>query len=315
MSNLKNCGAGALLIVSCVVALVWPWANSRAKQPQKMSSKKMLVAHRGASGYAPEHTLEAYRLGIAQGADFIEQDLQITKDGVLVCLHDTTLERTTDVKTVFPDRAKTENGVAHWYVADFTLAEIKQLDAGAWFNEKFKGARVPTFAEAIAVVRGKAGLYPETKAPEVYGARGFEMEKLLLAELKKHKLDQPNADPQTPVIIQSFSPASLRRLAFDLKTKLPLVLLLGTEKQWGSPEGLKEAHAFASGIGPAKNLIEANPKLVEWAHALGMTVTPYTFRVGATGKYKDVREEMRQFLFTYNVDALFTDYPDQFPRG
>lgn len=300
----------------CALLFVVAASCLRSAEPGFAQGKKQLIAHRGASGYAPEHTLEAYRLGLEQGADFIEQDLQITKDGVLVCLHDLTLERTTNVKEVFPERGKTDNGAKHWYVSDFTLAEIKQLDAGVWFNQKFKGARVPTFAEAIQVVRGKAGLYPETKAPEVYGSRGFDMEKLLLAELKKFKLDTPNADPKTPLIIQSFSPASLRKLAFDLKTKLPLVLLVsnGEEKEWLTPAGLKEARKFASGIGPAKGLIEANPQLVQWAHEAGLTVTPYTFRVGLSGKYKDVREEMRHFLFTYNVDALFTDNPDQFPR-
>lgn len=298
-------------LVSSVLLLAgWSLAFSQAKP-----AKKILVAHRGASGYAPEHTLEAYRLGIEQKADFIEQDLQITKDGVLVCLHDITLERTTDVEQVFPARATTENGVKRWYVADFTLAEIKRLDAGSWFNEKFKGARVPTFTEAIQAVRGKAGLYPETKEPEVYGKRGFEMEKLLVAELKKHKLDQPNADPRTPIIIQSFSPASLRKLV-GLNSKLTRVFLVhnGNEKQWLNPAGLQEVKKFADGIGPSKSLIEAEPKIVQWAHELGLTVTPYTFRAGLSGKYKDLREEMRQFLFVYGVDALFTDNPDQFPR-
>ena len=301
----------AVLLTTLIACLFSPVLPGLAQ------GKKQLVAHRGASGYAPEHTLEAYRLGLEQGADFIEQDLQITRDGVLVCLHDLTLEHTTNVEDVFPDRARTENNTKRWYVSDFTLAEIKQLDAGAWFNEKFKGARVPTFTEAIQAVRGKAGIYPETKAPEVYGNRGFAMETLLMAELKKHKLDAPKADPKTPVIIQSFSPASLRKLAFELKTKLPLVLLIsnGGEKEWLTPTGLKEARKFASGIGPAKGLIEANPQLVEWAHAAGLTVTPYTFRAGLSGKYKDVREEMRHFLYTYNVDALFTDNPDQFPRA
>src|SRR5262249_4822025 len=134
------------------------------------SGKKILVAHRGASAYAPEHTIEAYRLAIEQGADFIEQDLQITKDGVLVCLHDLTLERTTNVKEVFPTRFRVDvsedqspGGASaipptkHWYVSDFTLSEIKQLDAGSWFDAKFKAAKVPTFQEAIDLARGKAG--------------------------------------------------------------------------------------------------------------------------------------------------------------
>jgi glycerophosphoryl diester phosphodiesterase len=280
------------------------------------TDKKVLVAHRGASAYAPEHTLAAYQLALEQGADYVEQDLQITKDSVLVCLHDVTLERTTDVETVFPDRAQVENGAKRWYVADFTLAELKQLDAGSWFDAKFKGARIPTFAEAIQAVRGKAGLYPETKAPEVYGKRGFEMEKLLVDELRKHKLDQPGSDPKTPIIIQSFSAASLRKLADELKSKLPRVLLVSdlAPQSWLTPDGLREAKKFAQGIGPAKALVENNPQIVKWAHELGLTVTPYTFRSRQTGKFKDVREEMRHYLFTLGVDAVFTDNPDQFPR-
>ncbi len=310
---LKNiqCWLLMMLLIACFGLSVW------LPSGLAQSEKKILIAHRGASGYAPEHTAAAYQLAIEQHADYVEQDLQITKDGVLVCLHDLTLERTTDVETVFPDRATVENGVKHWYVADFTLAEIKRLDAGNWFNAKFKGERVPTFAEAIQMVRGKAGLYPETKAPEVYGKRGFEMEKLLVAELGKYKLDQPGSDPKTPVIIQSFSAASLRKLTDEIKSKLPLVLLVSelAEQGWLKPEGLREAKKFAQGIGPSKALVESNPQVIKWAHDLGLTVTPYTFRSSGTGKFKDVREEMRHYLFTLGVDALFTDNPDQFPRN
>lgn len=289
------------------------------------SGKKILIAHRGASGYAPEHSAAAYRLAIEQGADFVEQDLQITKDGVLVCLHDLTLERTTNVKELFPDRFRNDvsedqppgaSPSKHWYVSDFTLAEIKQLDAGSWFNEKFKGARIQTWQEAIDLVRGKAGLYPETKAPEVYGQRGFDMEKLLMDSLKKNKLDQPNADPKTPLVIQSFSAESLRKLRTDHKTKLMLTFLIHADPQaqWLTESGLKKVKAFADGIGPNKSLIEREPKIVAWAHAAGLTVTPYTFRSTMPGKFKDVREEMTHFLFTLGVDALFTDNPDRFPR-
>ncbi len=287
------------------------------------SGRKILVAHRGASAYAPEHTLEAYRLAIAQGADYVEQDLQITRDGVLVCLHDLTLERTTNVEEVFPDRARDVmmNGTTgrRWMVADFTLEEIKRLDAGAWFGEEYKGAKVPTWQEAIDVVRGRAGLYPETKAPEVYGGAGVEMEKLVLAELRKNRLDQPGADPKTPVIIQSFSAASLQKMARELKMKLPLVLLIsdqGKERErWLTAEGLKEVKKFAVGIGPAKQLLDADPTLVKRAHDAGLTVTPYTFRASAIGRFKSVRDEMSYYLHTLGVDALFTDNPDQFPRG
>lgn len=290
------------------------------------SGKKVLIAHRGASAYAPEHTIEAYRLAIEQGADFVEQDLQVTKDGELVCLHDLTLERTTDVEDIFPDRFRADvsedqpsgsQPVKHWYVSDFTLSEIKRLDAGSWFNAKFKGARVQTFQEAIDLIRGKAGLYPETKAPEVYGKRGFDMEKLVLEILKKNRLDTPGSDPKTPVIIQSFSPDSLRKMRFDLKTKLPLTLLItgDTQNKWLSAEGMKRMKEFADGVGPMKGLVERTPEIVRWAHDAGLTVTPWTFRSASTGQYKDAREEMRHFLSNYGVDALFTDNPDLFPRS
>lgn len=300
----------------------WLLVASLAAFTVNADGKKVLVAHRGASAYAPEHTLAAYRLALEQGADYVEQDLQITKDGVLVCLHDLTLERTTDVEEVFPDRARNDvsadqpPGAAparHWYVSDFTLAEIKRLDAGAWFGAQFKGEHVPTFQEAIDLVRGRAGLYPETKAPEVYGSRGFDMERLLIDALKRNKLDQPNT--KTPVIIQSFSAASLKKLRAEHKTKLPLVFLIHADpqKQWLSAEGMKQIKAFAQGIGPNRTLVAAEPKLVEWAHAAGLTVTPYTFRA-TKERAEELRAEMRRFLFEFGVDAVFTDNPDLFPR-
>jgi glycerophosphoryl diester phosphodiesterase len=274
--------------------------------------RKTLVAHRGASAYAPEHTLEAYRLALEQGADYVEQDLQITKDGVLVCLHDLTLERTTNVEEVFPDRFKLENGNKRWYVSDFTLAEIKQLDAGSWFDKKFAGAKVPTWQEAIDLVRGKAGLYPETKGPEVYGSRGFDMEKLVLGQLRKNKLP----DKKTPVLIQSFSPESLRKMKVELKTKVPLVLLIDPrmQKEWLTADGLKKAKEFVVGIGPAKILVDGKPELVKLAHDTGLSVTPYTSNEKTRGRFATVRDELQYYLYTVGVDAFFTDNPDHFPR-
>jgi glycerophosphoryl diester phosphodiesterase len=294
-------------------------AQRGAKSKGPITSRKILVAHRGASAYAPEHTLESYQLALKQGADFVEQDLQITRDSVLVCLHDLTLERTTNVKDIFSTRFREElvdgTPMRRWYVSDFTLREIKQLDAGSWFDVKFKGARVPTFQEAIDLVRGKAGLYPETKAPEVYGQRGFDMERLVLDLLRKNRLDKRSAERHTPVIIQSFSPEGLRKLSSTLKTKLPLVLLVGDEARarWLTAAGLAEAKQFASGIAPAKALLDKS--LVMQAHALGLTVTPYTFRSRDTGRFKTVREEMSYYLYSLGVDALFTDNPDLFPRA
>jgi glycerophosphoryl diester phosphodiesterase len=220
------------------------------------------------------------------------------------------------VKSVFPDRSREQDGARRWYVSDFTLRELKQLDAGSWFSEKFRGATIPTFQEAIDTVRGKAGLYPETKSPEVYDRSGLEMEKLLVEVLRKNHLDRKGADPKTPIIIQSFSDASLRKLARDFKVTLPLVLLINADPSGSllSEAGLARTKEFAQGIGPTKGLIERDPGVVSRAHKLGLTVTPYTFRSAAVGRFKSVREEMSQFLYGFGVDALFTDNPDEFPR-
>jgi glycerophosphoryl diester phosphodiesterase len=283
------------------------------------SARKELVAHRGASGYAPEHTVAAYTLAMAQGADYVEQDLQVTKDGQLVCLHDLTLDRTTNVKDVFPGRSRTLDRegrpLTGYHVSDFTLAEIKQLDAGSWFDPKFKGEKILTFQEAIDLMKGKAGIYPETKAPEVYGSIGFDMEKLVMDVLKKNSLDKPGANPKTPVIIQSFSAESLKKMV-GMGVKLTLVFLLSDRDRdvWLTQARMPEIKTFAAGIGPSKTIISGKPEIVGWAHAAGLTVTPYTFRTAGQPEGKNVRDEMAQFLYTYGVDALFTDNPDQFPR-
>ena len=173
------------------------------------ASPKTVVAHRGASAYAPEHTVASYKLALLQGVDYVEQDLQVTSDGILVCRHDSTLERTTNVASVFPTRfSKDLPGTGsdiHWYIKDFTLEELKTLDAGSWFDKKFAGSRILTFAEAVEIVRGKAGIYPELKDPEFYAEQGFDIISLFQEELKKLGLENPEQDPSTPVIIQCFS--------------------------------------------------------------------------------------------------------------
>jgi glycerophosphoryl diester phosphodiesterase len=281
-------------------------------------TRKISIAHRGASAYAPEHTMAAYRLALEQGADFVEQDLQISKDGVLMCLHDLTLERTTNVEEVFPTRGVAgPGGRTTWNVSDFTLEELKTLDAGSWFDAKFKGERIPTFQEAIDVVRGQAGLYPETKGPEVYGSRGFDMEQLLLDALRKNRLQTAGANPKTPVIIQSFSAESLQKIRRAGST-LPLTFLVSDldpdRGPWLTDEGLKKVRQFADGLGPAKALLLADPTLASRAHSAGLTLTPYTFRSAGQPPGKTVKDEMSEFLYTIGVDALFTDNPDQFPR-
>ena len=282
-------------------------------------AKKTNVAHRGASAYAPEHTLAAYKLAIEMGADYVEQDLAVTKDGVLICLHDASLERTTNVEEVFPDRAVSISLEGRtrraWVANDFTLAEIKRLDAGSWFNARFKGEQVPTFDEAIALIRGKAGIFPELKTPEIYEGRNVEFEQLVAAALDKHGLRGPKADAKTPVILQTFGQASARELA-KIRIGVPVVLLLNDDEGFKTAAQLKAWKGVVTGFGPAKNIVLRNTDFVKWAHAEGMTVTPYTFRSADAMKqgFKDVSDEMSHYLYKLGVDALFTDNPDKFPR-
>jgi glycerophosphoryl diester phosphodiesterase len=286
--------------------------------------RPFLVAHRGASAYAPEHTLAAYRLALEQGADYVEQDLTLTRDGVLVCLHDDTLERTTDVEAKFPERAVSETDAAgrptrRWYANDFTLAEIQTLDAGSWFDPRFAGERVPTFEGAIALVRGKAGIFPELKSPARLNARGVSVEQAVADVLARHGLaGGATVNGRPAVYLQSFEEPSVRRLA-RLLPRVPRALLVGAEAadRWLTPGGLREAKAFATAIGPARRLIEARPAIVAEAHAAGLAVVPYTFRYARGGDDAARRagtEDMRRFVDGLGVDGLFTDNPDLFPR-
>jgi glycerophosphoryl diester phosphodiesterase len=283
---------------------------------QVSTRPKQLIAHRGASGYAPEHTMAAYQLALDQKADFVEPDLAITRDGVLICLHDDSLERTTNVEELFPDRYSREttggNHVKQWLANDFTLAEIKQLDVGSWFNPKFADLRVPTFDEMVSLVRGKAGLYPELKSPPLYTKRGVDMVKVFVDAVKKHGLDRPESLRTTPVIIQSFDEATVRRSASELPG-IPRVFLTSDDKDVTDPR-LQELARFATGIAPDKRVIERHPDMVRRAHAAGLTVTSWTFRADAKIAFPSVGAEMAHYLYTLGIDAVFTNNPDQFPR-
>lgn len=300
-------------LFAAILVAVMPFSSSA------QYSKKTSVAHRGASAYAPEHTLAAYTLAIAMGADYVEQDLAVTKDGVLICLHDASLERTTNVKQLYPGRSTTQTieGKTRraWLANDFTLAEIKRLDAGSWFSAKFKGETIPTFDEAIALIRGKAGIFPELKTPDIYAGRDVNFEQLVAEALDRNGLRGPNADPKTPVILQTFGQQTARNLA-AMTIGVPVVLLLDSDEGFRTADQLKAWKGIVQGFGPAKRIVRANPDFVKWAHAQGMTVTPYTFRSSDTLRfgYLDVGKEMAHYLYDLGVDALFTDNPDRFPR-
>jgi glycerophosphoryl diester phosphodiesterase len=278
------------------------------------------IAHRGASAYAPEHTLAAYRLAIEMGADFVEQDLQLTKDGVLVCLHDTTLERTTNVAELFPDRAveiEVRGQSRHvWRVSDFTLVEIKQLDAGSWFDEKFAGEPVPTFQEAIDLVKGKAGIYPETKAPEAYDSLGFMMEEEVARLLAQNGLDTEEGQTHTPVYIQSFSSDSLKQMRALTGSTYRLVQLVSvSQADLLSTDGLKDVLTYASGVGPALALLRRDPSVAAAARAVGLEIHPYTVSASEVPDgFADVTAYMRYLFTEVGATGVFTNNPDLFPR-
>ena len=283
------------------------------------AAAKQAIAHRGASGYAPEHTAAAYTLAMDQKVDFVEPDLAVSKDHVLFCMHDDTLERTTNVAEVFPDRASTSYQTRqpgkHWVGNDFTMAELKRLDSGKWFKPEFAGQRLLSFQEMIDLVKSRPGfgIYPELKSPELYKSRGVDQVTLFVDLVKKNGLETPASLKTFPVIIQSFDESAIRRVAAELPT-IPRVFLTSKDEDVTEAR-IKELAKFATGIAPEKFVIARHPELVARAHAARLTVTSWTFRADDKEmKYPSVRDEMKHFLYELGIDALFTNNPDQFPR-
>ena len=287
---------------------------------------KSVIGHRGAAGYLPEHTLAGYALGYALGADYIEPDLVMTSDGILICLHDIYLEPTTDVETIFPDRERSDG---HWYAADFTLEEIGQLRVHERtgssglpvYPDRFplEASRfsVPTFAEVVQLVQGlnhttgqNVGLYPELKRPSWHASEGLPMEGALAAVLNEYGL----LEPQAKLYVQCFEADTLRALHAEWGTRLRLIQLVSGSFSYAgmwSEAGLDSIAVYARGIGPSKSIIESNPAYVAWAHERQLLVHPYTFRLDdLPSRYMSLEDELVTFLFAYNVDGVFTDFPD-----
>jgi len=280
-----------------------------------------VIAHRGASGERPEHTLESYRLAIAQGADYIEPDLVMTRDGVLVARHENEIAGTTDVAVhpEFADRRRTQTidgeTLSGWFTEDFTLAEIKTLRARERLPELRPGNTVfdghytiPTFDEIMELaVDARVGVYPETKHPAHFTALGLSLEQLVLRTLDRHGYGRPGA----PVFIQSFDPVNLRLLRG--LTRLPLVQLL--EHELGD---LSAVASYADAIGIYKPLATAAG--VNAAHASGLQVHVWTFRAENEFLPEDLRigvapathgrlaEEIERYL-DIGIDGFFTDFP------
>ncbi|MBA3768677.1 MAG: hypothetical protein H0W99_17200 [Acidobacteria bacterium] len=302
--------------LALTVLLTLPYFATAQAQSPNAASRKIVIAHRGASSYAPENTLPAFRLALDMGADFVEYDLQVTKDKQLVVLHDETLERTTNVEDIFPShyRSVTRDKIRtkSWYVQDFTLAEIKRLDAGSWADVRFRDTRIPTFQETLDLIRGRAGHFVELKKPDDYNEMGVDMEALVLAQLERNNLAKPDSDARTPVIIQSFSARSLQKIAVALKSSLPLHLLTPADDKdgWLTRSGLAKAKTFCAGISPEKSSVSKTPEIVAWAHELGLRVTPYTFAAPNAQETQPLRAEISRFLYTLKVDGVITNNPD-----
>ncbi len=306
----------------------------------------IVIAHRGASGYLPEHTLAAKALAHAMGADYIEQDVVMTRDGHPIVLHDIYLEATTDVERRFPGRARDDG---RYYAADFDLAEIRQLrvhersrrDMGgaevAVYPERFPLGpglfRVPTLAEEIELISGldrsrarRTGLYLEFKAPNWHQRQGLDIVAAVLGVLRAtgyHRRPEQ-------VYLQCFDDNTLRRLRRELQPPLPLIQLIG-DNDWGedteadfdamrTDSGLARVAQYADGIGPWLRHIyqgadgTGRPRLndlVARAHRQGLQVHPYTFRRDELPEgIESFDQLLALFVRDAGIDGLFTDFPD-----
>lgn len=232
------------------------------------------VAHRGAAGYAPENTIAAFDKGLEMKADYIEIDVQRSKDGELVVIHDTTVDRTTD-------------GTGR--VGDLTLDQIRSLDAGSFKGEQFAGEKIPTFDEVLDRYHGKIGILIEMKAPELYPG----IEESVAQELKERNLDKPQNDK---IILQSFNFDSMKKMD-KLLPEVPIGVL--TYSQTHTTDlALHEFASYADYFNPSYGLV--TKELVDKVHELGMEIQSWTVR----------SPEAAQFLIDMKVDGIITDYPD-----
>ncbi len=281
----------------------------------------LVIAHRGSSGLYPEHTLVAYRAAIDAGADYIEPDLVMTRDGALVARHERHLSETTDVSTrpEFADRQALKRvGPSlkrDWFVEDFTLEELKTLRArqprSTRPSRHDDRHEIPTFGEVLDLARQAAeagrpvGVYPELKDALYYQGLGQDMPAAVIAAIRKAGL----AEAGVPLLVQSFEPQILRRL--DRETDWRLVQLLPVTS--GPSLAFEDIATYAEGIGPWKLLVaqsgEGPRAYVAGAHAAGLFVHPYTFRDDELGAgYTTIEAELRD-AFDWGVDGIFTDFP------
>jgi glycerophosphoryl diester phosphodiesterase len=297
-------------------------------------AEPIVIAHRGASGYLPEHTLEAAILAYTMGSDYIEQDLVLSKDGVAVVLHDIHLDTVTNVAKIFPNRHRDDG---RYYVLDFTLSELKQLKVHERKNRqgqqvypgRYQGNghfTIATFAEQIELIdnlnrqfAGKVGLYPEIKSPAWHREQGYDISQIVITEIRAHGLDNKDAR----IYLQCFDFAEIKRIATEFKPVIPLVQLIGYHSDrtdyayLRSAAGINEMRQYVTGVGPAIPLLVdiSNPDLpatdfMQRLQAANLEVHPYTHRIDQlpAGVSSAVLLER---LFAAGATGIFTDFPDQ----
>jgi len=335
----KARGLAFCLIMSCL--LLSACAQMKSKKIDSpaeevcqvsMLEKPIIVGHRGASGYVPEHTIRAYELALQMGADYIEPDLVMTKDRYLIARHENEISHTTDVKTKFPNRKTTKviegKEISGWFSEDFTLAEIKKLRAIErlpFRNQEENGRyEIPSLEEILVFVSlheknigRKIGLIPEIKSSKYFRDNGLAMEESLVALLRKYNRNKKDSG----VLIQSFEVENLKRL--HRMTDVALVQLIDdlSKSPADSPKlsysdmlteaGLANISTYAEWVSPHKSVV--NHSVVAQAHAAKLKIIPYTFRSEPQFLAKeylgDPKNEYKRF-YKMGVDGVFSDFPD-----
>ncbi len=333
---------GSLITIGFSAGLL---ANSALADGAVGHGEKIIIAHRGASGYLPEHTIAAKAMAYAMGADYLEQDLVMTKDNRIIVLHDHHLDQVTNVRDVFPNRARKDG---KFYVIDFTLAELETLSVIERF-EIIDGQQTPvfkdrfplgksqfkihTFEEEIELIQGlnrstgkDVGIYPEIKSAAFHRQEGKDISLAVLKVLKTYGY----TNKSDKVFLQSFEPFELKRIHDELlpqmgmDIKLVQLLWPADHGDWIKQKGsIKEIATFADGIGPKfsmlvdKASVVGNVKasgLATRAHSKGLVVHPYTFRTEKSeipNYAENYTDLLNIFLFQIGVDGLFTDFTDK----
>jgi glycerophosphoryl diester phosphodiesterase len=300
--------------------------------------RPLVIAHRGASGYLPEHTLAAKALAYGQGADYLEQDVVLSKDGVPVIFHDTHIDTTTDVAKKFPGRQRADG---RFYALDFTLAELKQLNVSERFSPKTGKATFPrrfpvgvgsfsvvTLEEEIQFIQQlnrstgrNVGIYPELKSPAWHRQEGRDLAAAVLPILRRYGYDAKDS----ACFVQCFELAEIKRLRGELVWKGKLVMLLGggDSNPLTTDAGLADLAKLVDGIGPpissyvtGKSPAERKvTDLAARAHKAGLLSHPYTLRADELPQCVSSVDELVKALFDEaKVDGLFTDFPDLIKR-